>query len=280
MSSEPTKESVIAMTKGLYRGAIVAADCVEDVRKNLLDKVINRTPRAESLYQMVLRAEWWMGSLKKLTDSTDFQAIVSCDRSLLEIAVNLILLHCDETNESDERMRLWEQSAFLKSAIALQFYYASAGRAVPDEYQEQVDFVANKKEWIEERRKELWKREKHPERWTCNNLEDDVKEADRVFGDEIEREFGTSLTEFYQTEYRRMNWLVHGYALAGMRTSRTKLFDCALGFKSCGDLALLGTKAILIDFGFMNHFATKWEAVRQQRLKVYAHAVGLVSNQE
>lgn len=80
-----------------------------------------------------------------------------------------------------------------------------------------------------------------------------------------------------------MNWAVHGYALAGMRTSRTKLFDCALGFKYCGDLALLGTKAILIDFGVTNHlpdFATKWEAVRLQRLKVYAHFISVVSNQE
>lgn len=43
MTSEPTNESVIEMARGHYHSAIVAADCMADVRKNQLGKVRQNT---------------------------------------------------------------------------------------------------------------------------------------------------------------------------------------------------------------------------------------------
>jgi len=65
-----------------------------------------------------------MRTLRKLNDPTDVQAIVVCNRSLLEIAVDTVLLHSDASESLSWKVHWWEQSAKLKSAKAVVAYYA------------------------------------------------------------------------------------------------------------------------------------------------------------
>ena len=178
-------------------------------------------------------------------------------------------------------MRWWEESAKLKSSEALETYY---GGEVPSEYTPQVEFFKNRKDAIKAQRTALWKGE-HPNRWTGRSLLADVIEADRVLGEKIRKELGESLREYYETEYRRMNWYVHGSALASVRGLAPKTFVCVCGlaFKACSDLAWFCTKLILTDFGFAKHLPgieDQWESIRQQRLLEYGEAVGLLAKEK
>lgn len=161
------------------------------------------------------------------------------------------------------------------------------GISVPDSYSEQASFAMKEEAAIVRMRTLLWPQFHggHPNRWTGRSLDRDVIAADNSWGDEIAREFGESLTEFYETEYRRMNWNVHGSGLAGIRDLSPDGIHalCGLGFKWCADLAMLCTKAVLVDFRFATHlpdFARTWEEVRRRRLLVHADAVGFLANAE
>jgi hypothetical protein len=281
-----TPEHVNGAAEGMYRGAIVVSEYLDSISKHVLGTLIDPKPRENALYGMFLRAVAWMRTLKKLTGPTDFQAVVACNRALIEITVDIILLHCDKSEASSWRIHWWEQSAKLKSAKALLFYYAHVGLPVPDSYSEQSGFVARQEAKIVEMRNDLWPalKGKHPDRWTGTNLAEDVRAADKCWLDEIVKEFSTSLTEFYETEYRKMNWSVHGSALAGVRDLSPIAFHylCGLAHKWSSDLAMLSAKAVLIDFRFATHlldFAANWEEVRQHRLLVYADSVGLLASE-
>lgn len=263
--------------EGLFRGVVLIADYMKEANQNLLDTLMKPSERETAMHGVFLRAASWMKTLKKLNHPSDVQAIVTCNRSLLEITVDIILLHEDRTNATASRMWWWEESAKLKSAEAIATYYSGD---VPDEYTPQVEFIKNRKTAIQDQRTALWNGG-HPNRWTARNLQEDVKEADRVLGEEVRKGLGSTLTEYYETEYRRMNWYVHGSALASVRGLAPSTFQCVCGlaFKACSDLAWFCTKLILTDFGFMEHLPgiqDAWESLREQRLLAYGEAVGLL----
>ena len=57
---------------------------------------------------------------------------------------------------------------------------------------------------------------KHPERWTGRvNLLEDVNAADLLLGDKIRSYLGVNLEQFYEFDYRRLNWFVHGSGYVG-----------------------------------------------------------------
>jgi hypothetical protein len=55
----------------------------------------------------------------------------------------------------------------------------------------------------------------HPDRWTGRNLFEDVVAADAAYGDQIRANLGMPLAEYYRTDCRRMNWLIHS-TMAGI----------------------------------------------------------------
>jgi hypothetical protein len=269
------------VAEGLFRGVVLIADYMKDANQNLLDTLMEPSEQETAMHGSFLRAACWMMTLKKLKNPSDVQAIIACNRSLLEVTVDVILLHGDKTGAAASAMYWWEESAKLKSAEAIVAYYSEK---VPDEYSPQIGFIANRRSKIEAQRKALWKG-RHPNRWTARYLRDDVREADRLLGGEIRKELGHTLTEYYETEYRRMNWYVHGSALASIRGLAPATFVCVCGlaFKACSDLAWLCTKLILTDFGFAKHLPgieDQWEGLRQERLFAYGDAVGVLAKKE
>src|SRR2546423_14730729 len=112
-----------AGAEGFYRGAVLVADFMQEVHKNLLSTLIDPSWREENTMGMFLRALAWMRTLKKLNEAVTFQAMVACNRALLEIAIDMILLHHDKTDASWWKMHSWEQSAKLKVAVEMMKYY-------------------------------------------------------------------------------------------------------------------------------------------------------------
>jgi len=283
MSAKKYKEA----GDGFYIGAKLVSEYMEKSYHGLLNNIINPSDRERNLLLMYIRAMAWMSSIKVLNKSVHFQAIVSGSRALLEIFVDMSLLSYDKTDSSLLKMKWWEKSAKYKAAETFVNYYQSHGAAVPDEYQSLLDFVTSNKKEIEKKRLELWptknNKPKHPpNRWIGQpTLFEDIKIVGENYGALIKEELGMSLTEYYRTEYSRMNWMVHGSALTGIREYSTESFHglCALAYKNCSDLAMLCIKFIFFDYDFITHYpdAKKdWEELKNKRILSFGKAYGLI----
>lgn len=245
----------------------------------LLVQAQKQSDRQRCLEGMFLRALAWMQSLAKLDQPTDFQAIAACNRALLEIAVDMVLLYHDKTNGSTEQLEWWEQSAKLHVAENLVKFYEDAGKPVPSEYQPQVEFIQQQKTKIDQQRSTLWphkgNKPKHPPRWTGDrDLLSDIREADKLHGMEVQQVLKVTLEEFYATEYRRMSWYIHGSTLAGIRNVPPEGFDlaCLFAYRMCAGLAMLCTRIVLEEFGFteqLSDLQSKWECIELSLGGVY-----------
>jgi hypothetical protein len=273
-------ERADAFTTGLFQGVKIVGGYMKERASPVLQGLMNMPEREECLYGLFLRADAWMQTLRMLDRAVHVQAIVAGNRSLLETAVDMILVHIDPTPASTERMRWWEESAKLKAAEAILTYFDQRHLHPPDVYQAQASFVANRKNEIEMQRQSLWPGRqdprKHPDRWTgSRNLLQDVRVADQHYEHVIKQDLGTGLEEYYETEYRKMNFMVHGSTLAGFRNlkAETITYVCAISFKVCTELAMFCTKLALEDFGFADHVPAlreEWERIRKDRLIAYA----------
>lgn len=280
MSFEQYKEA----GDGFYIGVKLVSEYMRKSYHGLLKHIINPSDRDKNLLGMYIRAMAWMSTIATLNKPEYFQAIVSGNRALLEIFVDMCLLSYDKTDSSILKMNWWEKSAKYKAAKTFVNFYQSIGEAVPDEYQSILDFVTKNKKEIETKRLELWPNKKntprHPQnRWTGQpNLFEDIKKVDKHFGDLIKEELGKSLTEFYRTEYNRMNWMIHGSALTGIRDFSTESFHCLcfLSYELCSDLAMLCIKIIFFDYDFITHYPDSkkdWEELKNKRILSFGKAL-------
>ena len=212
--------------KSCYQDVVLVSDFMQLQVNPFFENIAKTSDRDVYIHGLFLRSLAWMLSLRKLNQSRDFQPIVSGARSLLETTVDLVLIHYDKTNSSGWKMRFWGASAKLKAAkTAIEYFKNRARKSIPDEYQDMENFILNEESTIESMRISLWAdpknptKSKHPERWTGHgrDLLADVREADKLHGSVIEKHLGSNLEEFYETEYRRLNWNVHGSGLTGVR---------------------------------------------------------------
>lgn len=220
-----------------------------------------------------LRAYAWMQSLELLNHTKHIQAISAGNRSLLEFTVDLVLLHNDPTNNGGWKMYHLSFSERLKAAEQLVAFYGAGN--VPPVHAEAEAFIAREKASIEDMRRHLWPSPKdptrgiHPDRWTGRNLFEDVVAADAAYGDQIRANLGVSLAEYYRTEYRRMNWLIHS-TMAGITNLDRIYYSTAamLALKWCQDLAMFCTKITLRDQQFhdaIDDLNAQWRELREER---------------
>jgi hypothetical protein len=225
-----------------------------------------------------LRAYAWMESLEVLNQTKHIQAISAGNRSLLEFAVDLVLLHTDPTNSSGWKMHHLAFSERLKAAEQLVEFYGAGN--VPTNRSEAESFILREKNSIDDMRRALWPNAKdpskaiHPARWTGRDLFRDVQEADSQYGNEIKTSLGMPLAEYYRTEYRRMNWLIHS-TMAGVTNLSAVYYSTAavLALKWCQDLAMFCTQVTLRDQQFheaINDLNAQWQELRTQRDRNYA----------
>jgi hypothetical protein len=272
-----------AFATGLFQGAQIVARYMKD-RYPLIEAIIIKSQtghREACLKGLWMRAYAWMQTLEKLNDPLDFQAISVGNRALLEITVDLILLHHDKTNESGWKMFWWNLSEKLKASEQIVNFYTEQGLAVPDKYEAQEEFLRNEKASVENMRTTLWPYKKnpskpvHPDRWTgSGNLFPDIEKADQLFGSVIKDDIDSTLVEYYRTEYRKMNWRIHsGVTSFWNQPPQAYNLVCGFAIKWCADFGMLCTKIILNDFRFdavLEGLKQEWENIKQQRNFVFA----------
>jgi len=183
------------------------------------------------------------------------QAISAGNRSLREFSVDLVLLHLDSSNSSGWKMYQLAFSERLKAAEQLVDFYGAGN--VPDRHSEAEGFILREKNSIDDIRRTLWPNVKnpskavHPERWTGRDLFRDIEVADAAYGDQIKASLGMSLSEYYRTEYRRMNWLIHSTMAGVTNLDRIYYTNAAvLALKWSQDLAMFCTQITLKDQQF------------------------------
>lgn len=278
IENEPNIEQTKAFATGLFQGAQIVSTYMKK-RYPLIESVIEKSEtgyRDACIKGLWTRAYAWMNTLGKLNDPLDFQAISVGNRALLEITVDLVLLHHDKTNSSGWRMYWWGESAKMRAAEQVLKYYSDLGLPVPDRYDAQVEFCRDSKSSVDHMRKALWpnkrdpNRARHPSRWTGDGtLFDDVVKADELSGSAFKAELDSTLVEYYRTEYPKMNWRIHSGA-ASFWNQPPQAFNLVVGFafKWCADLAMLCTKIVLTDFGFdvaLNELKDEWQDIKSQR---------------
>lgn len=275
-----------AFATGLFQGAQLVSQHMRD-RYPLIESVIIKSEtghRDAALKGLWMRAYAWLQTIGKLDDPLDFQAISVGNRALLEITVDLILLHHDKTNESGWRMFQWNVSEKMKASEQIVNFYNKQGLSVPDKYEAQESFYKNEKSIVDKIRVTLWPNKKnsskpiHPERWTGNsNLFPDIEKADQLYGSVIKADIGSTLVEYYRTEYRKMNWRIHS-GVASFWNQPPEAFNLVsgFGFKWCADFGMLCTKIVLNDFGFdvaLECLKQEWANIKNQRDLVLFHAL-------
>lgn len=240
---------------------------VYPVIKREMDKEqsLQKWDRKPTFFGLFLRSLTWAKSVCKLNEPTDLQPILVSVRSLLETAVDLQLLRYEQGNPC-WKMYWWEESGKLKAALAQREYYKHSlpkeGKLfpsdVPDEVTVVMEYIDNEETNILDLRRTLWpthvknNNPKHPERWTgSGSFLDDVRTADKTGGKLIKYIVGKPLEEFYETQYRRLSWNVHGSGLAVMRnlTASGVNVACGYGYVCSSRIALLCTKLVIDEFG-------------------------------
>jgi hypothetical protein len=267
-------EECLSYSNAIFQGIPIVNQYIKERVMPLLAGLTNPQEREARLLGLYQRAFLWMRSLEKLSAPQDFQAIVTGNRALFEVTVDMILVAEGGPSYAPERMHWWEQSAKLKAAEAIIRYYSEAGLNVPNIYQFQQDFIMRNKTIVEQQRQALWNRPSHPERWTNSSLEVDARRADEFRSDDVQEELESSLLEFYQTQIRRMHLSVHGSGLANERyLDREGFYIMAgLSYKWSTDFALFCTKLILREYGFSEHLpelADEWRHLKAERLLIF-----------
>lgn len=278
MENKTEIEESKAFATGLFQGAQIVSYYMKD-RCHLIRGAIIKSEtghRETCLKGLWMRAYAWMQTLEKLNSSLDFQAVSVANRALLEITVDLILLHHDKTNESGWKMFWWNLSEKLKASEQVVNFFNEQGVTVPDTYHAQEIFYKDEKSIVDNMRITLWPNERipskpvHPDRWTgSSNLFPDIEKADQLYSSVIKADIGSTLVEYYRTEYRKMNWRIHsGVASFWNQPPASFNLVCGLAFKYCADFGMLCTKIVLADFGFdasLEGLKQEWEKIKRKR---------------
>lgn len=281
-------ENTTDFADAYYSGVQIVAEYMHQ-KSDAIEAVLckNETGNRDAAMKgLWFRCRAWMQSLERLNHTKHFQAISAANRALLEITVDLVLLHHDKTNAFGWKIHQWGISERMKAAEQVVFFYKKKSIAIPEEYEPLHRFYQNDKGLVDLTRLKLWPNKsnptkaEHPRRWTgSSDLFADIHKADLLYGPEIRDQLGVGLVEYYRTQYRQMNWQIHS-GVAGFWKIPPEGFDIGVGLalKACADFALLSTKIVLTDFGFrevLPDLSGQWDRLREERVRAYAEKMNL-----
>ena len=276
--NETERGPAFAIATGTFQGLVVVSEFVQSTVRPTIGQIGIKDDAGAVLLGQLLRVDAWLRTLRKLDHPGDFQAVASATRALLEATVDVVLVHHSPADH--KQLLAWEESSKLNYAEKLVAYFQRESGATPHQHRSVVEFASTQRSRVEALRRHYgWEDKKktktrHPERWTNHNLADDVKAADK-FGHKFQFE------SFYEVEYRKLCWMVHGSALA-VRQISTDIFPGLTGllFPSCGDLGFLASELVLRHLGgWSADVETKFEDARQRRNVVVAQTMRSVQGQ-
>jgi hypothetical protein len=204
------------------------------------------TRQALALKGLALRATGFIQALARLDEVHHFQLSLAANRAIFELLVDVVLVSNLPLDQGLEKLDAWELSARLKYARTT-VEYKSRVSLTPLEVP-LVGFIEQAEEHVKDLRRKYWPanngKGRHPPRWTGNDLLTDAREAGRLHDtDELEH--------YYETEYRRACWLVHGSTLTAFRgldvDMRAALFGGSHSRSS--RFALEAAKVVLMHLG-------------------------------
>lgn len=237
------RASAVSAARKAAEGTVIVAAFFDTV---LLPRLIEYEPESHIQHYLVslkYRVMAQIQGLRCLGHVAHFQLVVAGCRSLLELVADASLVANREPEDAVHRIETWELSSKLKYAEATLAYLKRRGEEPGQAEVPLVDFCSRWKTTIEEKRKRFWPTKsgkgRHPMRWTDRNLGSDLRRVDLLEGTDLER--------FYETEYRRMNWQVHGSGLAGIRGLDFPLLGVVFSgaHKMSGQLALQVVRVLI-----------------------------------
>ncbi len=130
LEHEPEIDESKAFATGFFQGAQLVSGYMKDCFRMIEDVEIKSETqhKAEHLKGLWQRAYAWMHTVGKLNNPLDFQALAIANRALLEITVDLVLLHHDETNLSGWKMHWWGFSEKLKACEQIINFFVTISR--------------------------------------------------------------------------------------------------------------------------------------------------------
>lgn len=262
------------LANGFHSGVCAVSRYMRESAKPMLHGVLNPSFQEQSIEALFLRALCWMTTIEKLNAPGDFQAVAACTRGLLEATIDIIFLCNDPKGEAPQKMLDWATSSKFKACKQVIAFYSKRSQPIPDEHQPMLDFYTRHSPLMPSlQAKHGWVKNL-PDRWTSRSLPGDCVVADGLEGSAIRDEMKMTLSEFYETQVRRLNWNIHSSGVAAVYgiSYDTICALCALAFKSSADLAMLTTMLALRNVGFPGvspQITSDWENLKATRLVAF-----------
>lgn len=256
MGNPRTNTDAMAVGAAQFEDVVTVRDFMRDMVRPVVQRFAKDDHEDGTIHGLFLRALAWLGTLAELKHPQHFQAAVAGTRTLLEVCVDLALLHHDRTTFTPAKVIAWERSAKLKAAERTKRCFE--GRTLPNEYVERIQFIDRNGDAIRAERASVWpgrkKPKQHPPRWTGRELDDDAKVADD-FG-------GYGLRDYYDGKFAELCWGTHGSGLAGVRFVSEDHFPAIIAF-AFQDSARLGTLASELSLRYFD----KFDSILQARFR-------------
>lgn len=248
---------------GSFLSLIEACDMFADqVVNKVLQGLLTATPREEVLMGLYYRALGFGKAAMVLTALAHQQAITSAERSVLELYVDLELLHRNVAPDGVERVIAFTDAQRLKAARRTVKFFAAHPEldATPTFAAPHAEFIANNEERITARNVALWGRASAPDHWTDWTLEKRAKELDATI-------------ELRVTQgYDMRNFAVHT-GLAGIVGFDKAHFEilCAQSLEGIAKCMVEILKVIGREFQFDKLIGNFWEQIEKlEEIPVWA----------
>lgn len=234
-----------------------------------------RAARDKALYQLWLRTYAWLQSTIKLNQPRDYQAVATACRAVFELLVDVALIYKSDGDRSALKMLAYADSEKLEVCRKRVDFFKARGIAIDPVNSIPARFYAQSRSSIETMRNTWWGRSTHPRRWTgSNTLKEDVLEVERLCGAEMDKDLTMSVEQFYETEYKKLNWHIHsGLASTWNMPAESYHIWAAFSFRWLGEFAFVIAKMILVDIGMPKGFPQireHWEAIKKAQRKEFA----------
>lgn len=271
-----TDTDAFALGAAHFEDVVTVRDFARDKIRPVVDRFSNSNHEDGTVYGLFLRSVGWLSTLAELKHPQHFQAALAGTRTILEICIDLALLHHDRANMTPAKIMTWERSAKLKAAERTRRCFD--GRELPEEHSDRVAFIDREGPSIRAERARVWPNrrdpESHPDRWTGRPLDADAQAADR---------FGSyGLRDYYDGRFAELCWGTHGSGLAGVRFVPEEHFPgiIAIAFQDAAKLGTLGCELTLRYFDkFEIILEARFHQMEQERIHWNTLAFGKAKGQ-
>jgi uncharacterized protein DUF5677 len=249
----------MATPDAALKGVQIVAGALEREVFPLVQAHSPADPREWLLWGYFQRVLPICSSLALLVQPSFFQLTLAANRTLLECFVDVIHLAHNEPTDIVERIETWEASARLKAAEAGLSYLTRTKQQASPFFGLYSGYIQKEGPGIRVARQRLWPPDgRHPDRWSRRNLGDDCRGADRLENQGLE--------DFYETQYRQMNWNIHGSGFAGIRGLNVHGIDMIYTYSQAksAEFALRATTIILQELGLLGALQKRFEQLASE----------------